>query len=299
MNWDSALKLDPEILKELINRQFPALRFSHLSYLDAGWDSLVYETDTGVIFKFPKRLDDIQSLSQESQLLQSLQGVEAIPVPKPAYLGKSSELFPGPFFGYPKLPGQFLSEIDALPADWLGLARQAGLFLTQLSQSNPALILPVKDEPGVSYAQMAEFPKALKAVRPLLPGPLAQLLKRCLDEFEIVPKPSYTPCLTHGDLSSVHILYDSASQRFCGVIDWAGMALANPIIDFVGFFAWGGEHFFEEMLPSYHGLVDEDALPWLKQKCLVMGLFEAYHSLETKNLKDRKNGLQALKTALS
>jgi aminoglycoside phosphotransferase (APT) family kinase protein len=72
--------------------------------------------------------------------------------------------------------------------------------------------------------------------------------------------------VVHQDLSAEHVLIDASGTRLTGVIDWGDVAIADPTIDFVGWFAWGGASFVHAVLAHYRGPVDARVLdrvrPW-------------------------------------
>lgn len=297
--WETTLDLDEALVPKLLKSQFPHLNFKSVSHLDSGWDSTAWETDTGLVFKFPKRMNAAAALMREKDLLGSLAGLNAIPLPQVLLTGAPSDGFPAPFIGYPKLQGSFLTEVPELPENWPALAKQAGQFLTQLGAAKAPSGLIETGLFSATFGQVAQFARRYHSIKALLSPETAQALKSELEEFDILPAPDYPLCVAHSDLTAVHILYDEALGRFSGVIDWADTMLCNPLIDFAGFYAWGGQKFFDEMLKHYKGPVTAEASDWLKQRCLVMGLFEAGDSMETGNLKDRKSALMALHTALA
>jgi aminoglycoside phosphotransferase (APT) family kinase protein len=59
------------------------------------------------------------------------------------------------------------------------------------------------------------------------------------------------PALTHGDLSSGHVLFDPATLRITGIIDFSDAVITTPLLDFVYQFGAYGPEFFDLLLNHY------------------------------------------------
>ena len=78
-----------------------------------------------------------------------------------------------------------------------------------------------------------------------------------LDAGPVLPPPyAGEPRLVHNDLCPDHILVDEAGD-LAGLIDWTDATLGDPVLDFIGLFAWRGRAFVEKVLEGYGAAVDE------------------------------------------
>jgi len=82
------------------------------------------------------------------------------------------------------------------------------------------------------------------------------------------------PTLIHGDMSSDHIFYDTASQRICGIIDFGDVAIADPDYDLMYLLEEYGEPFVRALLRYYRHLDTEG----LFHKLEAFRLFDAARS---------------------
>ena len=128
-SWKTKLEIpsDPEMFERILQAQFGANAGERVTLLDQGWDCLAYETEKGVIFKVPKRKSVFDTLRKEIFFLQHSQKPFVIEIPDPRWVGEPGAVFPGPFLGYPKLPGTFLTDVETRWLDpWAdGLRRSA------------------------------------------------------------------------------------------------------------------------------------------------------------------------------
>src|SRR5215472_15969254 len=90
---------------EIIHEQFPGLPVSSVSYLGEGCDSVAFEVNSQLVFRFPKQDDVEQQLLLELRLLPLTTEYSPIPLPAFCFHGCPSVGFPRYFGGYPKLPG--------------------------------------------------------------------------------------------------------------------------------------------------------------------------------------------------
>jgi aminoglycoside phosphotransferase (APT) family kinase protein len=294
--WAGDFRLSEMEVAVLLRGQFPGLHAQQVRFFAQGFDCVAFEVDDGLLFKFPKRMASDGIIRSEVALLTQLAGKLAIPVPKPLFLGHPGELFEGSFYGYMKLPGMFLTDIEPERMDLARLAAQAGQFLTKLHHAE--IDAPPLHVPAAWPHEIGRFQEAFDEVAPLLENGLAAKLAKEIRDFSLVPEPDLPNVLTHADLSPMHLLVNPGESAFTGVLGWHDAAWSNPVVDFTAFYEWGGPLFVAQVLKYYEGPLDERALPWLRQNCWVAGLFEAFNSLKSGNLKDRSGGLRAIKTAL-
>jgi aminoglycoside phosphotransferase (APT) family kinase protein len=254
----------------VIERQFPELAPVRASYLNAGMDSVAYRVNDRWVFRFPMRDAVERQLHVERALLPVIAPRLPIAIPSFRYWGRPSSEFPMRFAGYEMLPGPTGTEIDQSRLDFDALSPMMGAFLTALHA------FPVADAErlGIEVSRVEEHWEEIRAdaiaglelVPRLAPDAPIARVRRYLEELHPLPAPPWPTSLVHQDLGAEHVLVDASGTRVTGVIDWGDVAIADPSIDFVGLYAWGGEPFVRAVLRHYRGAVDERVLervrPW-------------------------------------
>lgn len=235
---------------------FPDLSVRTCDFLAEGWDSVVWEVNGDLIFRFPKRAEVATWLRIEIALLPLLAPTLPVPVPSFAYIADRPEIFPFPFVGYRKRAGVPLTTAPAglMAAD---LAAQIGRFLTALHRfpTERAVACGVPDTSPASWrAQHADM---LAALRPLFPRMTPPQRARTVALFSAyLENPAhfqFTPVLLHRDLGGDHLLLDPRTGALAAVIDWGDLSIGDPAQDFCGLpTAWGTAPFL-----FYGGVVDE------------------------------------------
>jgi aminoglycoside phosphotransferase (APT) family kinase protein len=81
------------------------------------------------------------------------------------------------------------------------------------------------------------------------------LVERLLDEAAPGELP-HGP--VHGDLSQEHVLFDEATNRLSGVIDFTDVVITTPLLDFVYLYHAYGTEFLTRLLGHY-GVADAGA----------------------------------------
>jgi aminoglycoside 2''-phosphotransferase len=305
VTWRTNVEIpsSPKSVATLIRKRFGGEAGRVVKLLGQGWDCFAYETDLGHVFKIPKRKKAFAALEREIFVLGKGGKSFPIPGPEPRWIGKAGADFPGPFYGYPKLKGRFLSDLDPAGLDLQPMAAQMGRFLSELHRQDLASYAGMAQDFGIpdlaNEEEMANVEEAIEALGKWLAHPaLGRKAAAYYRTWKPAPPPSQRPVLVHGDLTLGHVLCDPTGNRFSGVIDWGDLGIGQPIGDFFAAFAWGGEDFLREALKHYTGSVGEPDIAWMRQKLFFVGVWEAYYSLDTENLNDRNNGLKALRTAL-
>ena len=251
--WRAEVILTPDLVGEILRRQFPALHIRNVDYLNEGWDSFAFLADGRWVFLFPKRRETEQSYLASMRLLEELYDCMPLPVPRPEYWGRSSEAFPFQFAGYRFLPGLHGDRTPIPRQQQLPNARRLGEFLYALHSFPVDRALAL----GIRRSTCDHAEELLDEVRHLadrladrLP---AALRDRCLPFLdgtaERPPPPDGRCCLTHGDLQAEHILLDGEAA-VCGIIDFGDASIAEPGGDYVGLCAWQGWDFARAALAA-------------------------------------------------
>ena len=260
-----ARPLQPVLVAEIIEAQFPQLRPVEASYLGEGYDSTAFDVNGRLVFRFPKRADVEAQIFIETAILPRLAERTPIPVPAFSFHGKPSPEFLRHFVGYPKLPGVEGIELNLDKSELSELAPILGEFLSVLHSfpDNDAIQCGVP--PYAPYALINEIrAEAASDVHVLrhvgldeLEGRLRTLFETSVDAGEME---GVIPRLVHRDLAAEHILVDPDTKQVTGIIDWSEISISDPAIDFAGMFHWGGLEFTHAVLSHYRVPVDDGLL---------------------------------------
>jgi len=257
------------MVARFLERQFPQLAPVEAAYLGAGMDSTAFEVNGKWIFRFPMRVAVERQLFVERALLPVLSPVLPIAIPAFEFDGRPDDDFPMHFAGYEKLPGTPAHEIDAARISFDAIADQLGHFLSALH----GFPVSVAERLGAETSR-------LESLEPLAAAP-------------------WPLTLTHNDLAAEHILLDATGGRVTGVIDWGDVAIADPTIDFVGLFMWGGERLVRSVLASYNGPVDDRVLGRVRPWASFRAVQDIRFGLDNNLPEVVQLGIRALKNELS
>jgi aminoglycoside phosphotransferase (APT) family kinase protein len=271
--WHDDYPQRAEDVARVLAADVPAFAGCHVVSLGEGWDYTTFLVDDVWVFRFPKRRQRVRGLLREVRLLEAiapLAGVAGLELPRYAYLVQRPVHFPVAYAGYRFLAGAPLAEVPATPRAAGAVGRALGAFLAHLHaaspESRPALVADDFE------AHLADFRRDLDSVRHALPPEIAEASSRLLmgplapwrDDIAFV----------HGDLGAEHVLCD-ADVNACAIIDWGDAGWGNPLGDFVGLWAWGGDAAARAAFEAAARAVDQDAWRALRQRsaCYAIGTF--------------------------
>jgi aminoglycoside phosphotransferase (APT) family kinase protein len=263
-------EIAPAAIRAVLERQFPELAPVSAIYLGCGMDSVAHVINERWVFRFPMRTSVDRQLQVERALLPVLAPRLPVAIPAFRYWGRPSDDYPMHFAGYEKLPGPTGVEIDQKLVAFDALAPQLGAFLTALHA------FPIADAErlGVEVSRVEEQWEGIRTdalecltdAASVAPRASIERVRGYLERLEPLAAPPWPVSLVHQDLSAEHVLLDATGTGLTGVIDWGDVAIADPTIDFVGWYAWGGERFVRAVLEHYRGPVDARVLdrvaPW-------------------------------------
>ena len=230
-----------------------------------------------MIFRFPRRMENIPAFLREMKLLAKLRSVLPLPIPTPIFdSGTTTE--PGKvFMGYRLIPGEpFHPEgLERAGRENLlqTLAMQLAAFLMVLHELTPEAIgleLPVLSMSAWTKTFFEEVRKNLFFYM------RDDACKAVTDTFESYFKQGdlqlYSPCLVHGDFGGSNILFDG--REISGVLDFAGACISDPALDIASVSTYG-EKFFERICRYYP--VDETMVRRAKFYRSLFALEEAMY----------------------
>jgi aminoglycoside phosphotransferase (APT) family kinase protein len=257
--WEADRELSPATAVSVITAQFPHLAPVALQWLDEGWDHEVYRVNDTWAFRFPKRREVVPWVEREIGVTRLVSSRLGIPVPRFELVGRPGAHFPYPFVGYRFLPGVPANTID-MPAEALiAAAAQLGEALAELhaipAENVRPLGAPVEEEGPREWLQdcVADADSICAGL-----GDHAAHWESYLHGDVPVPDAAPRRCLVHNDLGHEHILVNERTARVTAIIDWADAAIADPALDFIGIYIWGGEGMVSRALEHYT-VVDDQA----------------------------------------
>ncbi|GAB4444622.1 MAG: phosphotransferase [Chloroflexi bacterium OHK40] len=210
-----------------------------------------------IVLRFPRNKVAASALTREVAVLRGLQGRLPLPVSNPTLTGYDAATGAIDWMSYALLPGEPLwsEELDALDkADRRQIALQLAGFLHAFHTLPPTEVAPelhARDEGQFWAGLFAAFrAEVFSFMRPAARGEVDALGDAILAELE---RTTPTPVLIHGDFGGGNILYDPATLRLTGVIDFGGVAVGNPAVDIAALSCYG-EPFLAIGAPAYPGI---------------------------------------------
>lgn len=263
--------MSPELATQLVSAQFPKLvEDPTVSLVGEGWDNWVYAVGRW-LFRFPRRRVAIPLIQREIAVLPHLATRVPLPIPNPLWVGKPSDAYPYPFFGYAPVPGSPVASQSLSLTDRVRSAAPLASFLKGLHQLSPEFGEASGAGPptlgrldlGVRLPRLyrwLEDAKRLGLVSDETPFLCeARRIEGCgatLDEV----------CVVHGDLNFKNVLIDGTGV-LSGVIDWGDCHVGLPATDFlfpIGFLPASGQKIFRDA----YGPIDQQA--WQMGRFLAM-----------------------------
>jgi len=231
--------------------------------INTGAEHLVVEVNDDWIFRLPRQRPVHAKDRKQWNFLASFATVSPIPVPDPVYVTDD-------FVGYRKIVGTPLSptQIETLNDEAKErIAKQLGGFLATLHHHRDASI----DFDGSLVLRHGYHRSCPEGFEKYLTARERRNLDAKLEAIVDNPANFVEPtAIVHGDLYVGNILWDKTSSRITGIIDWTGMGLGIPAMDFIGladFTQDRNDEFLREMIRWYGG--DEGLFDQVKQNVAI------------------------------
>lgn len=242
--------MDENIAKSLIVKHFLNLNVSHLVKIGEGTGNVAYEVNSHLIFRFPKRPSNLVQLAQEIILQPLLSKYSSLPYPKFDYLPTDNS-----FVGYEKLEGNPLIRQMAHFDAWEAFSEQIGSFLNKLhaipKNELSDLNILVKNKSFSDWqAYSYPFYEKTKHLIPKMYYPEIEIFFNSKPQDQTVDK-----VLCHNDLGIEHILV--ADNKVSGIIDWGGVAIADPACDFARIYRDVGPKILDMVLAKYNAMSED------------------------------------------
>ena len=241
--------------RKLIEKCFPQLRIRHSRQILSGWENLVLEVNREYIFRFPKYRETEKRLRNEIAFLPTLRGHLSTQVPDYEFIWKGGRNYSRWFGGYGKISGVTVQS-PPFRKEWTKpLAAQIASFLKELHsirlRGDRFRDIPRYPAEVWFRTLREQYRKIRRIVYPLLDSRLRsrseKFWQNLLSEFIDA---DFEPTLIHGDLGGENILFDPASVRLTGILDWSYLQISDPAFEFAHLFIDKSE-LGEEVLKLY------------------------------------------------
>lgn len=252
--YHADLVVTPELARQLISEQFPALRPKAVEAFGEGWDNWIYRADDW-LFRFPRRRIAVPLIEREMAILPSLAPRLPRPIPHPVFFGKPTSTYPWPFFGYRPVQGSPVAEVPS-DHDPRSESAQALAEFLQALQGVPAAEASAWGAGEATLGRMdlgrlrLRFETWLSAaVNRGLADPDAPWATE-FREAKAPPMSLDSPVLVHGDLNFKNVLLDVRGQ-LAGVVDWGDLHLGHPAEDWMfaaGYLPRAGQELFRRLV---------------------------------------------------
>lgn len=220
---------------EQIKAACPDLAIETVHWNDSGQFNRVMIVNGEIVFRFPRYAEQARSLPRQARLLRQIRGYLNVAIPDPIYEGVDSALPGEAFIGYPMIPGiplrrEMLAAVSqtAFPI----IVGQIATFLHSL-HGVPTSIVSTKlsnqdgpDRWADLYARIRE--RLFSYMRPSARSAVTHHFEAFLGDPQSF---EYQPVIRHGDFGAGNILFDPASERIHGVIDFDVAGLGDPATD--------------------------------------------------------------------
>jgi len=247
--------VDSRSARKLIEKCFPQLQIRHSKQIVTGWENLVLEVNREYVFRFPKYRETEKRLRNEIAFLPALRRRLSTQVPDYEFVWKGGRKYRGWFGGYRKISGV---TVQSLPfrKEWRRpLGSQIASFLKELHkvrfEAHRLKNMPMYSPKEWFRSVRLQHRKVRRIVYPLLDSRLRarseEFWQSLLSQFRDA---NFRPTFIHGDLGTENILFDPASVRLTGILDWGYMQISDPALEFAHLFMHKAE-LGEEVLKHY------------------------------------------------
>jgi aminoglycoside phosphotransferase (APT) family kinase protein len=240
--WIAEIEISEQLVRQLLDGQFPEFSDCSLSLLGEGWDNAAWQVGGDWVFRFPRRQLGAELIRSELAVVPAIDDRLPAPVACPQRAGKPTSEYPWPFAGYPLISGVELCEAAPAADRRLALAEELGEFLRSLHSvlADEAISLGAPQDTfgrlnAERLSKQTSEHLAKAASQGIIDSPARW--ERLLGRLIPLCKLPETTCLVHGDLYSRHVIVDSpetdreGETRLVGIIDWGDLHAGDPSVD--------------------------------------------------------------------
>lgn len=198
-----------------------------LSVVGEGANGIVLTDGHDTAYKFPKHEQSLMALKNEIEIMNNISGSLSFQVPKFTTICLDYPIGSA-YCAYPLIDGVPLTTEIYLSKRQL-MSKQLLLMIDEIHQIKPI---------SAMKTDKLDFEIMFNDIKKLLFPLITQegLKQEITLKFEAHLKTEQTfeqtECVIHGDLGSVNILCNPIIGTITGIIDWAGISIGNPVIDY-------------------------------------------------------------------
>jgi aminoglycoside 2''-phosphotransferase len=268
---------------QIINRNYPEIEVVSARVNQDGQYNDVIILNEGLVFRFAKVPDAIKTFQYEVVVLKSLQGWLPLKIPDPIYTQVETDGIGEVFIGYPMINGVSLWQDNYKTITNTSarkrMAFQLAEFLKELHQFS-AETIPIQLYGFETRAEWVDMYNRIQLrlypfMREDTKIEVSTHFESYLDQTE---QYGFEACLRHGDFGTGNILYDPVKQEVTGIIDFGGVGLGDPAVDFAGIYISYGSDFYENCCSVYPEM--RHALDRVHFYCGTFALQEALFGVE-------------------
>jgi aminoglycoside phosphotransferase (APT) family kinase protein len=233
---DNQLDVSPDVVRALIDRQFPRWRSLQVRPVAAtGTVNAIFRIGDRYTARFPLEAGDAdtvrRSLEAEAAAAGELAGRTRFDTPEPIALGEPGAGYPLPWSVQTWLPGTAATEAD--PGDSAAFALDLAEFIAGVRS------IPARGRTFSGHGRggdLHDHDEWLETCFARSEGMLdVPRLRRMWAALRDLPRGDAPDVMNHGDLMPGNVLV-SDDRRLAGVLDVGGLLAADPALDLVS--AW-------------------------------------------------------------
>lgn len=239
--WRDHIVITTDQAQIYLQEQYPDFKILNITYLDQGWDNILFLINNYLILRFAKTEETAPWLQQENNVLPKIYRLLPLPIPNPIIIGKPTRNNPFFFQGYEKIPGIPAYQVHMQDTHQENVTKQIALFLKKLHSINSKQALTLGALPVV-YDRTN-----LDKVADSLQHRFHQLIQLNIFDFDtnLVERQlniatqinlPQIKTLILGDLDFRHILINE--QSISGIIDWGDVGIGHPVTDLALVYLW-------------------------------------------------------------
>ncbi len=236
-----------------------------VSKVGEGNDFVVFLINEIWMLKFPKRLQDAETLQRECSFTNQLN--LSTRISKIEHLWLKPFGYPMPVAGYNVVLGNLLVNADSRDVQIESFAYDMGRVLKELHSSNIECLGLDQTSQGIKNIELSALKQKISVDN------LSEYQKFIEEYHSKLDANSFVPI--HGDLSPDHIVVNGKGE-LAGIIDWSNHCLGAPIFDFVGLWMWGEKQLVDLVADNYGIQFSEEDRQYMK---IITSLVEASRSV--------------------
>ncbi len=218
------ISIDESLIRSLVQQQFPRLSDLPLTYLNEGWDNVMYRLGDEYLIRIPRRQQAVPFIEREQRWLRQLAPHLPLPTPVPLHLGMAQDNYPWPWSIVSWQDGKMAAGQNIVDSE----AERLALFLQTLHQ------FPVPEAPPHNPQRSCTLSAKADGTQQRMDTFLASGLisTDIINHWEKAVElncPDNQRSLIHGDLHPKNILVQDGS--ITAIIDWGDFTLGDPATD--------------------------------------------------------------------